>query len=342
MLIIIVLAVAVIVAGFWLFNATARGLINAATLNTAAWIVNHIPAVSTIFIIVGIIILLPILLGASWIYLWTSIGSWALSPLAGWIIGIGSLVGIFFLRKVVKPLILIAILVVVFGLCFPILKGSINRYGKAQDIQSANDLDLKTLKMQPQGVADGVVNENATLHDDSGKPIAAVAEAGKPIKTVSLEKRQFAGNPETFVKIMLPNINGDFYGGSAGWIPVRKVDWGVTKLGIPPPPDEKNVEKRKGEERWEYSFIHPDGRRRAFPVLSFRQNEQSVEIETELFNVKGTSDDGINYVGEWFQGGIKRGEMREFHFSESSSCWEGQTRDLLLAERWKNITLCKK
>lgn len=231
---IIILAIVILAIVLWIFNPTVRNLINAGVMNTLAWIVSHTPTIGGILVTILAIISIPILLGVGWIGMWTSIGSWTLSPMAGWIIAIGGIaMFIIGLRWLIKPLMAIAIVAILFGACFPILKGALNEYGKDGEIQLANKVRGASLQMSPQGVLPAVVIEEGFLYKDDGAITTTKVVVETKVITVDLEKRQFAGNPETFAHVMLPNIVGDFKDGSIGWIPVRKLQLGAT---TPPPP----------------------------------------------------------------------------------------------------------
>ncbi|MFA6160376.1 MAG: hypothetical protein WC678_04815, partial [Parcubacteria group bacterium] len=241
---IILIAVAALAIVLWVFNTTVRNLINAGIMNTLAWIVSHTPTIGGILVAILAIIAIPILLGVGWIGMWTSIGSWALSPMAGWIIAIGGIaMFIISLRWLIKPLMVISILTILFGACFPILKGALNEYGKDGEIQLANKVRGASLQMSPQGVLPAVVIEDAVLYDDNGKITTTKVILKTEVRTVDLEKKQFVGSAETFAHVMLPNLVGDFKDGSIGWIPVRKLHLGTN----PPPPltDDTSAKEKK-------------------------------------------------------------------------------------------------
>lgn len=242
-LLIVALALAVV---FWFSSITFRNLINAGVNNTLAFAINHTPTLATILVAIVIIIALPIIAGISWIAIWASIGTMALSPMAGLIIGIGGLIGLFALRWLTRPLIAIAVLAIVFGLCFPVLKGAINRYGAATQDEYATGLDNATLQKQPMGIVSGVMLEKAFIHDNNGNPTTAMANEGVEFKTVSLERRQFSNGPDTFVNIMLLNASGAYIGGGCGWVPVRTVKLGTTAKAEA---EAKSIAKKEAKEK---------------------------------------------------------------------------------------------
>ncbi len=211
-----------------IINSTVRDYVAGFFTDAWAFATNHAPTATGILAVIGILFMLPIILGISWIGLWAFVGSMALAPVAGLTIGILSLIGIFAFRKTIGIFLTIAFIAIVIGFCFPILKGAWNRYSAATQIEYANGLDNATLQKQPQGVLPAITIEDSLLYDNNGEITAIKAGKGKEVRTVSLERRQFAGNPETFVNIMLPNITGDYIGGSCGWIPVRKLKLGAT------------------------------------------------------------------------------------------------------------------
>ncbi|MDO9231603.1 MAG: hypothetical protein Q7U36_03975 [bacterium] len=232
----IIIVVVILAIVLWVFNTTVRNLVNAGVMNTLAWIVSHTPTIGGILVAILAIISIPILLGVGWIGMWTSIGNWALSPMAGWIIAIGGIVGIFFLGWLTRPLIAIAVMIIAFGLCFPTIKGAMNRYSASTEIQIANELDGQALQKPLQGVMPATVIKDAVLYKDNGEITTIAVSAGTEVVTVDLERRQFVGNPEAFAHIMIPSIVGDFKDGSIGWIPVRKL-----RLGTTPPSTTDNT-----------------------------------------------------------------------------------------------------
>ncbi|HAI73997.1 MAG TPA: hypothetical protein DCS28_03570 [Candidatus Moranbacteria bacterium] len=204
------------------------------------WFLAHIPTVGGVLAVVGVVVALPIILGAGWIGFWAAIGSWALAPTAGMTIGILSLVGIFAFRKTIGFFLTIAFIAIVIGFCFPLLKEAINRYSQSGQDELANVLDSQSVQMQSQGVMPAVVIEDAVLYNRDGKVINDSVKKGVELRTISLKKYSLGKNPETFINVMLSNAKGEYFDGECGLIPVRKL-----KLGTTAAEESRKVEEAK-------------------------------------------------------------------------------------------------
>lgn len=145
-----------------------------------------------------------------------------------------------------------------------------------------------------------VALEDSVLYDNEGKQLALSVTKGQELKTVSLERRQFLGGPETFVQVMLPNVNGDFLEGSSGWIPIRKIKIGSATVPEPPEKQEdisvyyppvaeeesmyvlpsedppKEPEILPQEETWIFQYL---GSSTSFPVSVIKTKEGGLIIE---------------------------------------------------------------
>lgn len=121
--IIIVVAILLLV-----FSQTVRNYLIGTVASILARVIGHIPTRQSVVKWIIVLSLIAILALLEWLRMWSAIGNVAHASLAAMIIGVGLIIRrVFGFRWILTPLIAVATLSVVFGLCLPVLKQAVNQ-----------------------------------------------------------------------------------------------------------------------------------------------------------------------------------------------------------------------
>ncbi|EKE12008.1 MAG: hypothetical protein ACD_14C00043G0001 [uncultured bacterium] len=94
-----------------------------------------------------------------------------------------------------------------------------------------NTLNKASLRSEGETGSKGVLNADSGIYDSRGKDVedpvmkTAFVLKGTLVKAVDLDGDPDSPKHEGLTEVILPNKNGDFYGGERVWLISDKIDW---------------------------------------------------------------------------------------------------------------------
>lgn len=365
-------AVIVVLFLVWTFSSTVRSYINGLLMNVSAFVIGMTPRVRTVLIVLSAIIALIFILGVSWIGFWAAIGSWASSPIAGLIVGIGSLVGILFFRKFTRPIVTIALIIIGLGFgqmwlksSSPMIKDSADRRVTTIEQSITNALDKSSLKSELESGIFAKVRTPTTAYTSSA-PYTPLHQftVGDMVLVLDTKGAKADKSGEGGVHVMWANPAGDFVAGNTGYIPTRTLDWDwqnwskkdspekpvappakkvvvqqtVTVQAIKPAPKVQAPPLAYHHARnLEVKYVAKNGVTQYFKVHSLKRTANYIEINC-AFQMKfvGSSVGNNIYNGRWSQPGVKGSEF-EISFSDFNNDYA--SGGIRMKEGWNKLDL---